>query len=294
MRKIQINGDPFNLPDNWNELNKLQLIQLCSLTKTNIGVNELKIKLVLLWLDLAVEHKPAIDVKDETLYRLRHKRKFYNIAVTDLVAISNKLSWLFKSKKTKDGIVIEIDSKLIRQLIPEIKIGDTVLHGPADAMSNTVFKEYVHIETFYDKYAQTHDQEYFNKILAVLYRPRSANYDPENPTDDIREALNDNLINSRAKWFADVPEDVKLAVFQFYAGTKAFMKKKYPYVFEEGGYKSIHKRDVFDDFIRLTNALTNDDVTKFDDVMEQNTYKVLTTMDELRRKQKEFEAKMNK
>ena len=161
-------------------------------------------------------------------------------------------------------------------------------------MSNTVFKEYVHIETFYDKYAQTHDQEYFNKILAVLYRPRSANYNPENPTDDIREALNDNLINSRAKWFADVSQDVKLAVFQFYAGTKAFMKKKYPYVFEEGGSKSIHKRDVFDDFIRLTNALTNDDVTKFDEVMEQNTYKVLTTMDELRRKQKEFEAKMNK
>ena len=295
MHKITIGKLKKDLPSNWHELNKEQLLILCKLSLVSIPINELKAKLIMLWLNIKIESCNAKISKGVEVFRFRHKAYIFWLSADDIAALSNLLDWLFVERiNKKDGTKsFLIYSKLIRNLLPELKVDDTIYYGPADALTNIKYKEYIHLETAYDNYAKTQSDYHLSQMIAILYREKDPDYDMLKPSGDIRKPLNDFMIEKSAEIFMKLNPEERLAFFHFYAGCKAFLAKKFPNVF--GGSNTGKKTDdVFMEYLKLTSAMAQDDVTKFEAIRDSYLYEVMTALDEIIRKATEINDKINK
>lgn len=102
-------------------------------------------------------------------------------------------------------------------------------HGPADALNNLRFLEFVFADSYFVAYAQTQHVQWLDKLLAVLYRP--GRWWGTAAAGDRRQPFNEHLVGRRAERLARLPDDQKLVLLTWYRGCRQALEQRYPRVF---------------------------------------------------------------
>ena len=108
-------------------------------------------------------------------------------------------------------------------------------YGPREAFRNLRFDEFIFADSYYLRYLQTGGEHYLDQLLAVLYRPERAGYNPEavDYAGDRREDFNEHLVPARAQRLAALPDHYKHAVLLYYRGCRRLLEQRYEYVFSQ-------------------------------------------------------------
>lgn len=292
MEKLTINGDLYHIPSRWNELTPAQFLRVAELSLTNINSAEFKLKLFLTITGLRVLPKPRILVENEPCFYLAHgKTREYLVSVDELAGICNLLGFMLREVEQKGGgSIMLLDSRLFRQLIPEIKVQGETWIGPVDAITNILFTEYIHAETAFNNYNKTGDHVHIDSLIAILYRPDAGLLVPG---PDKRAPFNDAAIVQRSRMLGGVDPVLKNAILMWYEGCRSYIAEKFPEVFSYSS-PNAKKQDVFESFLYLVNALTNNDVTKTEQVRQSYLYEVMVALNAIALQNIEMEKSLKK
>lgn len=284
---VGINNTIFHLPSNWNELTKNQLIRLAQLSFEQLSPSDFKTKLVIYILDFEIVKFREQVVDGETCFYFRDKKHkaIYLFSATDIAFIANKLDFLFKVKteKTPTGEkeLWLLDTKLTKNIISNIRVKLNTLYGPADGLSNILFQEWIHTETYYIDFCKTNDFTLLDKLIAVLYRPEVGNFDNDDVqyTGDRRDSFNDFLIDKRAAIISQLPQSIKYSLFLFYTGCRNHIHQMFKEVFS--GSVSGEEQNTFKNMMIIVNSLANNDVTKNEKIRKTYLYEVMFALQQI-------------
>jgi dsDNA-binding SOS-regulon protein len=124
---------------------------------------------------------------------------------------------------------------LTAQLLPSVQLRwyRLRLWGPSGGFRNLRFLEFVFADSYFMAYANSQEEQWLNRLLAVLYRPQRFPYFPNSVTygGDRRQDFNENLIDARAQQLAQLPQAEKLAILTWYRGCRQALEQRYPHVF---------------------------------------------------------------
>jgi hypothetical protein len=116
---------------------------------------------------------------------------------------------------------------LTKNLLPVLGVPFSFkkLYGPEDHLKNIVFIEFIKAERNYTRFTRTGEIKYLNELVAILYRPKKKNYNPESPDHDgdIREKYNDYNVVSRVDLVSRISLRKRLAILLYYYGCRKFI-----------------------------------------------------------------------
>jgi hypothetical protein len=278
MRTVKVDNEIWLLANHWNELTRQGLLLIASAMGKPIDWIQLSLKLLIMELNWAVvRKKERSKLEGEFLIDTGRGKKW--IGSSDLAFIATSLKFILDPKGKK------IYSKLYRNLIPEFQLGASTWIGPADALTNLIFEEYIHTETHYTRFAKTADPHHLHLLIATLYRPPGLKLNP----GDRRKAFDDFSLEEDAKHIANWPQEILMAILLFYQGCKERLAFDFPRVFTDGS-GSKDNTDTFTRMQSLTDALSNGDVTKQKEIRKCYLYEVLMRMEESLKQQERVEA----
>lgn len=124
---------------------------------------------------------------------------------------------------------------LTAQLLPVLRSGGQHYHGPREAFRTLRFDEFIFADTYYLRYLQRGGEHYLDQLVATLYRPERADYDPTavHFAGDRREDFNEHLVPARALRLAGLPDHYKHAVLLYYRGCRRLLEQRFEYVFSQ-------------------------------------------------------------
>ncbi|RZM19143.1 MAG: hypothetical protein EOO88_38830, partial [Pedobacter sp.] len=170
-----------------------------------------------------------------------NKADEHTIAVSLLALLFGKDGWhILDNLPDEDRYSLVPLTNFIRDVkppvynpFPNLKIHKRWCAAPAQDLSNMSFGEWCFAFQFYTYYKLTNDSIWVNKLIACLYRPADLSQDKESPeyTGDVREAFNENLIDSRAKRIASIPEHFRLGVLAWFTLAVQTVMEARPLVF---------------------------------------------------------------
>ncbi|MDF7810513.1 hypothetical protein [Hymenobacter sp. YC55] len=128
---------------------------------------------------------------------------------------------------------------LTKQLLPSLpkiswrQLLSPKLYGPRESFLNLTFTEFIYADTYFLRYLQTNEEVWLQRLVAVLYRPQRADYDPAAVTygGDRREDFNEHLVEGRVRHVARVPHHLQYAVLLWYRGCRRELERRYVRVF---------------------------------------------------------------
>ncbi len=165
-----------------------------------------------------------------------------------------------------DWVFDKLDLKI--NLQPVIRINEIDFIGPADELENLRFAEWCAADTFFVNYSEAEDIHQLHQLAAVLYRPAGVGdaFNPDHHTwkGDKREKFNDQLLKSRTKLMAALPDKVIYGIYLFYASCRKMIIDSYPVTFpekkeNESGEEAPGWLDIYDD-LRADPKYTGDSV----------------------------------
>jgi len=227
MVSIELNNKHYDIPQEWNELNYQQLLQIMeTLFLKKYTADEGLLKLL------------------KTLCNMSYF-DFFNTPVTTCV---KRVGILGKKVEVTGmdeylyltGFIFDNEIKLTKQLMPQYDN----LYGPADECSNLIMQEMVFTEDYFTRWKEDQEQiDLLDNLCATLYRPLRVNKDGSeydiniNPEGDCREEFNMNKCNHLAEHkIKNWPMKAKLAIATFYDGFRTTLVENNPEVFGgEGG-----------------------------------------------------------
>lgn len=195
--QVELNNKWYSIPTTWNDLTGKQLVNVLLVCNRNhtllvAQVQLFKILTGIRWLKLWWWGPAEIDDK---LYLV---------------------NWVFE------------ENSLTKNLLPKYQ----GFYGPADNFGNLQICEFIFTEQFYQQYKEEGNIEYFNTLIAILYRPAKKGYNKHrNEEGDIRESYNDNVTALYARKVACWPSAVKEAILFWYEGCRASLINNNPDVF---------------------------------------------------------------
>lgn len=187
-------------------------------------------------------------------------------------------------------------SNPIKNFIPYIKrkrFGK--LYGPENF---DVFRgsEFAFADGMYIQYRQG-DAEALDKLIAVLYRPEKANYDPSHPScdGDQRESFNMHTVDWRLPDVARLKPAEKALIVLWYAGNRHIWTEMFPNVFPKKEASENEEESAEVAGANWIDTLRNLAGGKFGDMentMKYNMYLILCEAEDLIKQAKE--ARRNK
>ena len=116
--------------------------------------------------------------------------------------------------------IMNLTSKpLTNQFFPELELEGKKLIGVQNALKDMSFGRFVEADEMYWVYLKTKNQKYLHRLIAILYR-----YSNE------REYDNASVLQ-RAEELAKLDTALQAIIFEFYAGCRVFLTKRFPLVF---------------------------------------------------------------
>ena len=227
--KLSLNNDTFNIPDSWDELNHAQFLRISDLSSRNLPVNQYKTYILLAILGFhagsrmhAYTHNPNSPAAEgkikEPCYQLHDykNKKKYLISVCDMAYVVNStLNYLFIESIVDNKPVIQIDCKLKKTIITSISVQGETWYGPGDSLSNSIYEEYIRCLVSASEFASG-DSTGLDRLICAMYRPGNSENASEN--GDFREPFNDNLVQHRAKFVANLHPSLKNAIMLQFNG----------------------------------------------------------------------------
>ena len=187
-------------PSTWKEWERPHLMHYSEvLLKTT---DEVKKKQMLSYLFLGIEHSIYLNL--DPVYRLELA------GLTDIFFQENYLA---------------------KNLIPSFLHDNEVYYGPADAFENCVFLEWILGDQLFNKFQQTGDIIYLDRLIAVFYRSPKKQVD-KLYKGDMREPLVDDLLEGKAEAFATLPAVMKTALLTTYIGNRNTVISRFRRVFD--------------------------------------------------------------
>lgn len=214
----------FMLPQSWNELTGAQLVAIAPL----LLQRELSITIrAYIAFILCGFGKAAFTAK------ATRKPDGYDYFANELIdQIVPRIDFLFDK------------NQLTAQLLPVLKVkkrfrffGSTELYGPADDFNNLTIAEFADAEACLTQYEQTHDDIWFNRFVAVLYRPRKSKADIASPqfNGDYRQPYNFHLNDFIAAMLTGLKHSEKAAVLLWYYGCRSSFVESNAFLFRGQG-----------------------------------------------------------
>ena len=261
MNQVEINGESFSLPSDWNELTRDQLLFISGLFRQKLTVPEFRLRVLFEFLRI----KPK-------LRKLVHPEDAHFLGET--------FGFLLK------------EVTLTRNPLPFIRQGFRKYHGPSDGLQNCTFGEFTRANSLLDAFIRSGDQKYFDEIVAVFYRPakwfwfiRKRFTDNEDP----RKRFSSLAHRKRSQRFSSLDPQVKYVVYLFFSGVLNSLPGLYPYVYQQKDNESEQDNSWATLIISLANGKTDD--RSLESVMNSNLHNVLIG---LNHKAKEYQHYLSK
>lgn len=110
-------------------------------------------------------------------------------------------------------------------------------HGPGADFQYVYFEEFIKAEKYYTAFAQDHQPEDLDGLVASLYRPKRWFYDEKNPLnpEDPRVLFSNSLHSVMLEKVKDWPEDLKLSIFYYFDSCLQLLVKLFPWAFTPAG-----------------------------------------------------------
>ncbi len=257
-------------PKRWDDLTRAQVLFVCRLFRKQRLENEFVTMAALRICGLKIRGMHIIE--GSKVFRFRYHRTIIYLNVAIVNSIKEKLRFLTGQ------------SRLTINLFQYFRVGMTKYYGPESKLFNVSFDEFRSAENSYLAYNNTRDIQYLNRLVAILYRPKSGNYNPKSIdyNGDIREPFNDYLVKYRVKKIKRIPLEKKLAVHLFFTGCVAFMRDEFDLVFEEGEGDGTSRSRLYS-ALMLETYLKNGKVSD-EKITSVNIYKIFAYMQAEREK----------
>ena len=294
MKNLQIDNSQFHIPTAWADLSTDQFLHVAELATTIMSRAEWHVAMLLRVTGLRVLHKCELKLSDETYFYLRHGiTKEFLLRDKDMRFVTETFNFMFEkveptepeastSSASDTDEAYRLNFNCIHNRVGEIPSPYGLLHGPADGLSNILYSEYIHAETAWDKFKRTGKYIFAVRLAAILFRPQDESYNANsvNCSGDPRETFNDFLLDARMNKLITVERRYINAVLMYYEGCRRFVRSKWPEVFNESSSASgsTARVDVFTEFMKQVNSLSENDVTRLDKVRQSYLYEVMFTL----------------
>lgn len=187
-----------NIPNSWNELNDKQLKKIAVCAHANLP-------------GLMFEYHVFKILLNIKWWQLKKRRSFNKVLnQVSLASLKAHYNWLF-SQVT------------LTRFIPKIKIDNITYHAPANRINDLTIDEFAHADDSFLGWYHKKDFEYLHYLAAVLYREVDAN--------GKRLAFDKNILEVRAKAFAQLDKGSLLAILMSYQGCRNYVISKFKIVF---------------------------------------------------------------
>lgn len=255
MKTITIENESFQIAGEWNELTPEQLVFL-SITMSG-PVTPDSVKLKLLMYSLGAKFRRYETARQGVMYHLRIGSGSYFLNSLQLCDMAHAFDWLFKQNEDES---YSLDVKLTKNPFPEIVTKQNILYGPGDALTNISYGQFVMLQSYQVLLGTDADGLY--KFLSIIYKPGKF----------------DNTEDGNPSLLKEVNPNVLRVLIWFYIGSMEFIRNKFPNVFS-GGSEDSGAGNVFDNQMRVVDALAGGDVTKKDQVKSAFMYDALYTLE---------------
>ena len=254
------NLPPVNIPSEWNELSREQLLFVCTkLNAYQTADDALKAELK----SAIAFHFINLPIAERTEYVAEQLRTLLLPAI----------DFLFEP------------SQLTKQLLPRIKIRKHIsaifLYAPADNFNNLTFEEFDDAEFWLEQMkAENKTEEALNMFCAILYREH------KETKGDTRAPYSAHDNEARAKWFAWCEPEVRLAILLWYTGCRAQLVNNFEDLFNAAPAENSTPGG----WTIIAHSLAGPVLGTIDDVLKRPVRQVFTEMQRLFKNAKELEA----
>jgi len=300
LKPLAINGKKIaDIPSKWDELSPAQIRAVCQLSTSAMSEFDFKVKLFLITTGLTLEQREPQAIincgeKEDIYFFFSRRTGRVLLSSWQLEFILREYDFLFSHHKNTSVI----ESRLVKNPWPVLNPKAAVpLYGPSAALFNITLAEFIRAETLYDQIISSPDGKTVDKFNAVLYRPRDEKADTSDPmfSGDIRQKFNDHLVDRNTSFTANLSLWQKIYIRLFYDGCRAFIIHKHPNAFSATGSDTQGEpKTVFEGFISLVTALSDNDATRaarLRDTLAWDVFPVLEALAIQEKKLKELKHK---
>lgn len=250
----------FDIPTSWNQLTTWQLKRIASVIFSDRDSKKITFLLV--------------------VYLFMPRISFWNIL---------KLFFLFTQvpySNLKDYTKFLYSENDLTKFPKKLRSRFKYLYGPADRLSNVNIEEYAYADLFYYNWAKTKKTEDLDRLVSVLYRPKSN--DTEESTDS-RQAFNKDKLRFHAKSVARLSYITKITIMMAFQGSRDSIIKRYKNVYKKGKGKSSYAP-----FTKIIASMARGENQPFGDYYKTKKANVFDFMEMLDEEIKEQRLKLKK
>lgn len=206
-------GKRIEYPSAWEELKRRELLfitrEALLLMAGEISVLEFKVRVF--YFLAGIKRKQRHNRKDRYLTSEEMERKYGNV-----VLAAETVNFVFSGNE-EEGLVF--DFNCVENILPTVRIGWRVYHGPAGALLNLTFGEYMVAYDFYRRYMMDKGERDLNALCAVLYRPGGGR-----GGDDVREVFDVNRCVGRARMFSRLSFEERFVILSWFSACDNYFK----------------------------------------------------------------------
>lgn len=255
------------VPTCWNDLSAVQLEALADLSARRLTAQTLKVHLTLFVLRLRVT-----GFGTEHRFRLARGLRHFYLTADEFHALTDRLSFVLE-RSAKDG-TFTIVSRLTSDPYPHLRH----FFSPGDALERLTYEQFMYAQFYESQLAD--DPSSLERLLACLWH-RDSSFNPERVEEDSRRLRR-------------LPWQTRQAMFWYWAGSLDFIRRRFPRIFTETGAKTLRRSNVFEEQLRVVDALAGGDMTRKPAVRQGFLYDALLSMDESLRRQEERESALKR
>jgi hypothetical protein len=231
MVKLLLDKTPIDFPTKFNEFTAKQLEIVMAMYHHKIEIPNAKLEILKAFffrnwrlLFLYFKNEKLIPILDKLTFGVFtfNQRIITEAELIDFIRLSSRF-------------IFDSENLLTKQILPQITVSKgnfyhpkTTLIGPRDELINLTFEEFIPSDFMYRMYIKTQEEEYLNKLIAILYRPKAKQV---NGIDRREPFIDDESIEQRANLIAHLPITQRLIIFGFYDGCQKELIEKNPDLF---------------------------------------------------------------
>jgi len=140
----------------------------------------------------------------------------HNKIAENINQLSQLMEVYFIDQEREGDNVKVVDSVFMLQKLPVIQHKKVKYYGPSDALSDISFAEYLASLNHFFDYSKSASPEALNMLIATLYRPKKW-------FENKKEAYDVATVETRAKKLSKLPNDVKHAVYLYFASSQNYI-----------------------------------------------------------------------
>lgn len=262
MDRIDSTRKGIPVPTCWNDLTAVQLEALADLSARRLTAQTLKVYFTLFVLRMRVT-----GFVSGNRFRLARGLHRFTLSAEEFHTLCDRLAFVLERSES-DGAVTVVSH---RTTDPYPKLRR--FSSPGDALERLSYEQFMYAQFYQSQLSD--DPAALERLLACLWHTGDS-FDAENVERD-------------AKRLRRLPWQTRQAMFWYWDGSLDFIRHRFPRIFSAAP-SGKPRSNVFEDQLRVVDALAGGDMTRKPAVRQGYLYDALLSMDESLRRQEERES----